>query len=137
MADFQPAPSGGVVESDGLYRLSVDDTRVISYQLNATTDVNKVFTTDAVGEGQDCEFILPSAVAGLIYHFSTLNSPDSNLYISSAAGDTIRVLSDVTLAGGQIFVSNSDWAASITLVAINATEWVAISVGGSWGVAPP
>lgn len=71
---------------------------------------------------------LPTAAAGLLYIFVVQDS--DGIRITAAAGDTIRVGSDVSAAGGHI--ESTTVGASVTLLAINATEWVAIADKGAW-----
>lgn len=94
--------------------------------VSATLDNYKVFTNE--GAGAAITFNLPSAVAGLTYTFYVQNA--NGLVVDAAAGDTIRILALVTAAGGN--VSSVTIGSSVTLVAINATEWVAISSLGTW-----
>jgi folate-dependent tRNA-U54 methylase TrmFO/GidA len=53
---------------------------------------------------------------------------NQTLRIQTAAGDTIRIGGTVTAAAG--YIESSTVGDSVTLVAINATEWVATSVVG-------
>jgi len=51
----------------------------------------------------------------------------------AAAGDTIRIAANVSAAAGRI--DSTTIGDSVTLKAINATEWVATSVvGAGWSV---
>lgn len=94
--------------------------------VSATADNNKVFTN--TGAAGAITFNLPAAVAGLTYTFYVQNA--NNLIIDAAAGDTIRILALVSAAGGN--VSSVTVGSAVTLVAINSTEWVAISALGTW-----
>jgi hypothetical protein len=71
---------------------------------------------------------LPAAAAGLEFRFCDVAG--AKMLIAAAAGDTIRVETGVTVAGGTI--SSEAAAAGVHLVAIDATQWVAISKNGSW-----
>lgn len=63
---------------------------------------------------------LPSAEAGLVYHFKV--NVAQNLRIKAASGDTIRIgTGSAGSAAG--YVEADAIGESITLVALNATEW--------------
>ena len=71
---------------------------------------------------------LPTAVAGL--RFSVVVQAAYAITVSANTGDTIRLGTQVTAAGGTI---SSDLVGSaVQLLAINATEWVAIAILGEW-----
>lgn len=73
---------------------------------------------------------LPAAAAGIVFTF-VLQDADG-IRITAGSGDTIRVLSLVSPAAG--YAESTTIGSAITLVAINATEWVAISAVGTWTV---
>jgi hypothetical protein len=75
-------------------------------------------------------FSLPTAAANLLYTFTVQDA--DGIKITAAAGDTIRWGANVTAAAGNI--TSTTIGASITLLAINATEWMAISLveAASW-----
>lgn len=73
-------------------------------------------------------FNLPTAVANYVYTFIVQDADGIN--ITAAAADTIRFGGTVTATAGTI--SSTTIGSTITLVAINATEWVATSLIGSW-----
>jgi hypothetical protein len=77
---------------------------------------------------------LPAAVAGLC--FTVVCQAAQTITINAASGDTIRMGATVSAAGGLI--STATIGNAVTLLAINATEWVAISyigtVGTNWTV---
>lgn len=73
---------------------------------------------------------LPSAAAGYVFTF-VLQDADGVRVVAST-GDTIRVLSLVSPTAG--YVESTAIGSTITLVAINATEWVAICAVGTWTV---
>jgi len=53
--------------------------------------------------------------------------------VTAASGDTIRIAANVSAAAGRI--DRTTIGDSVTLKAINATEWVATSVvGAGWSV---
>lgn len=71
---------------------------------------------------------LPTAVAGLQFTFVCQDA--DGIRVTANTGDTIRIADKVTAAAG--YVSATEIGSSITLVAINATEWVATSASGTW-----
>jgi hypothetical protein len=71
---------------------------------------------------------LPSAVAGYTYTFIVQDT--DGLRITASAGDTIGINSNVTAAAG--YVESTQSGNTITLTAINATEWVAGEWSGIW-----
>lgn len=94
--------------------------------VSSTGDKNKVFTNQ--GATGAITFNLPTAVAGLTFTFFVQDA--DGIVINAAAGDTIRIDTLVTAAGGS--VTSTAIGSSVTLVAINATEWVAIAALGTW-----
>jgi len=69
---------------------------------------------------------LPAAATQLQFifvHESTTNG--ANIKIQAASGDTIRINTTVSSSGG--YVQSGQVGETILLVAINATEWIAIS----------
>jgi hypothetical protein len=94
--------------------------------VSANDDKNKVFTNE--GATGAVIFNLPTAVAGLTFTFVVQDAV--GIVITAAAGDTIRIDTLVTAAGGS--VTSTAIGSSVTLVAINATEWVAIAALGTW-----
>lgn len=94
----------------------------------ATTDSGTVYSNE--GDGDGSAITLPTAIAGLI--FSVIVQAAQTVTITASAGDTIRIASEATPAAGNI--SCSTVGNAITLVAINATEWVALSYVGTWTV---
>ena len=93
------------------------------------------YTTGAhyTNEGSTVEsyHTLPSAVAGYKYTFIVQDA--DGLRITAAAGDTIRPGTVAASATGG-YIRCATQGASITLVAINATEWMATSMIGTWTV---
>jgi len=84
----------------------------------ASGDSGTTFTNEGTTAKRD--FNLPAAAAGLEYNFIVQDS--DGLKIIAAAGDTIRNGAAVSAAAG--YVENTTIGSSITLIAINATEWV-------------
>lgn len=73
---------------------------------------------------------LPTAVAGLEYAFYVQDA--DGIQVVAAAGDTIRINGSVSAAAGN--AQSTTVGSSLLLVAINATEWVAITSSGTWSV---
>jgi hypothetical protein len=91
-----------------------------------SADVGTAYTNE--GATVEITFNLPTAAAGLIYSFVCQDSDLLN--VTAAAGDTIRMGSQVTITAGSITATAI--GDSVTLVAINSTEWMAL--GGFTGV---
>lgn len=94
--------------------------------LNATTNNSVVFTNE--GASALNVINLPTAAANLTYTFYVQDA--DGIQIVASAGDTIRLSGSVTAAAGS--VSSTTVGSSLTLVAINATEWVASCIVGTW-----
>jgi hypothetical protein len=90
------------------------------------SQTNYYFTNE--GAAGAISFTLPSASINLIYTF--INQTGNQLDIIAGSGDTIRSGLNVSAAAGTI--STFDIGSSITLVAINSTEWIATSSNGTW-----
>ena len=73
---------------------------------------------------------LPTASAGLQYTFVVQDA--NGIRITASTGDTIALNDSVSSAAG--YIESTDISASVTLLAINATEWIAVSVRGDWSV---
>lgn len=71
---------------------------------------------------------LPTAVAGLVFEFVCQDV--DGIRITASAGDTIRIDGSVSAAAG--FVRSSTIGSTLRLVAINATEWIAMAAVGTW-----
>lgn len=74
---------------------------------------------------------LPSAASGLDIAFYVQDA--DGIRIVAAAGDTIRVAASVSSVAG--YCEATTVGNYVRLVAINATEWVATSVVGTWTLA--
>lgn len=108
-----------------LYKVSVSPQATTPIAV-ATTDSAKVFTNE--GATAKIVFNLPTAVANLMYTFVVEDSDGIDIVANS--GDTIRFAGTVTAAAGTI--TSTTIGSTITLVAINATEWIATSLMGTW-----
>lgn len=76
-------------------------------------------------------FTLPPAAQGL--RFSFMVEDADGIKVVAGTGDTIQVAASVSAAAGH--AQNTTIGSSLTLVALNATEWMAISAVGTWTVA--
>ncbi len=92
-------------------------------------DNGKVFTNE--GAAGSIAFTLPAAAAG--YKVTFVVQAAFALVITAGAGDTIRIGGAVSAAAGT--ATSADVGSSITLVAINATEWVSLGREGNWAIA--
>jgi hypothetical protein len=93
-----------------------------------TGDVNTFFTNEGATARED--FSLPAAAANLTYSFYVQDA--DGVRVIAASGDTIRLAGSVSAAAGRI--DSTTIGSCVTLVAINATEWVAQSITGTWVV---
>lgn len=96
----------------------------------ASTDSGTVYTNE--GDSDGATITLPAAQTSPSLVFTAVVQAAYTLTITAGSGDTIRIGSNVTAAAGSI--SSDVVGSAITLVCINATEWVAISSVGSWTI---
>jgi hypothetical protein len=73
---------------------------------------------------------LPGAAAGLRFSFIVQNT--NGIQVVAAGGDTIRIAGSVSAVAGNI--ESLVVGSAVTLVAINAVEWIALSSLGTWTV---
>ena len=107
------------------------DAKTATYSIDAFDDQGRTFTNEgSTGVASARPFNLPSAAAGQSYTFITQDA--DLLRIVAAAGDTIRLGSSVSAAAGN--VESTAIGDVVELIAINATEWIARSVIGTWTV---
>ncbi len=104
------------------------DAKTVAYAINAFNDQGRTFTNE--GAAAIVVFTLPTAVAGQSYTFIVQDA--DLLRVVAAAGDTIRLGSSVSAAAGN--VESTAIGDVVELIAINATEWIARSVIGTWTV---
>jgi hypothetical protein len=71
---------------------------------------------------------LPTAATGLVFTFYVQDA--DGLRVTASAGDTIRINTAVSAIAG--YAQSTAIGSSVTLCAINATEWVATSTIGTW-----
>ena len=92
----------------------------------STAQSNTYFSNE--GAGSEANFTLPTAAANLTYTFITQDN--SGLKVTANTGDTIAIGASVSAAAGNI--ASTTIGSTVKLVAINATEWVAVSATGTW-----
>lgn len=88
-------------------------------------DTGTVFTDE--GAGGAFAFTLPTAVVG--YRYTFIRTTANTITVTAAAADTIQVEGTTTAAAGSITLDTD--GASVTLVAINATEWITVAKTGT------
>lgn len=92
-------------------------------------ETNKTFGNSGTAKNYHT---LPSAFAGYIFTFVVLDT--DGMRITAAAGDTIRIAGTVSAAAG--YIEAATIGNTVTLVALDATQWVATSVIGTWTFGP-
>lgn len=105
-------------------------TAVTATASPANTDSGTVYTNE--GDSDGATITLPAAQTSPSLIFTAIVQVAQILTITAGSGDTIRISSNVTAAAGSI--TSNVVGSSITLVCINATEWIATSVVGSWSI---
>ena len=93
-----------------------------------TAESRKVLTNE--GSTAKNYHTLPTAAAGLTYTFIVQDT--DGMRIVAAASDTIRLAGTISIAAG--YIDSTTVGSTVTLVAINATEWVAVAINGTWDV---
>jgi len=108
----------------------VEANTAVAASANVLTagESGKLFTNEGVG-ALNCH-TLPTAVAGYNYTFVVQDA--NGIKVTAAAADTIRVGGVVSKAAG--YVTSTTVGDSLTIASINATEWVATSIIGTWTV---
>jgi hypothetical protein len=92
-------------------------------------DTDTLFTNE--GAGATVTFTLPAAAAEL--HFAFHVAAAETVIVEAGAGDTIRIAGLVSAAAGS--ATTEAQGSTLELIAINATEWVAVAHVGPWEVA--
>lgn len=145
-ADLQGRPVAATLPTDG-QALTWNDTNKrwqpgtptgggigpVSAQASSPVTVNssdsgKVYTNE--GATGEIVFNLPTAAANLFYTFVVQDS--DGVEVVANTGDTIRLAGSVSASAGKI--ESATIGSSVTIIAINATEWVAMALMGSWTV---
>lgn len=95
----------------------------------AGTDANKIYTNE--GASSLIVFNLPTAAKGIGPYTFIVQDTDG-IQIVASAGDTIRLGVNVSATAGN--AQSTIIGSVVSIVAINATEWVATTVVGTWVV---
>lgn len=127
--------SGVVTITDGSTGIGkLLNSRLVEANTAVAASPNVLTATESgtvlTNEGATAEnyHTLPTAVAG--YQFTFICQDVDGIRVVANTGDTIRVIDKVTAAAG--YLSSTTIGSYVTLVAINATEWFATSIGGVW-----
>lgn len=104
---------------------------VIANKSVGATESGEVFMVGvSSGAAADIVLTLPTAAAGYIYHVVDANETAvADVTITAASGDKID---DGSAAASVVHDTDADNFASITLLAIDATNWVTITSTGTW-----
>lgn len=92
----------------------------------AATESGTVFTNEGVTAKNF--HTLPSAVAG--HQFTFIVQDADGMRVVANTDDAIRVIDKVTAAAG--YIESTTIGSTVTLVSINAVEWYATSIKGTW-----
>jgi uncharacterized Zn-binding protein involved in type VI secretion len=92
----------------------------------STADVATLITNE--GATALVTHTLPAAALGLEFSFCVQDT--DGIRVVAAGSNTIRVAGSVSAAGGRI--DSTTVGSAVTIKAINATEWVAVEVVGTW-----
>ena len=86
--------------------------------------------TTYTNEGAAAQIVvnLPAAAAGLTFEFIVQDA--DGIQVDAQAGDTIRLGASVSSSGGT--ATSTTIGSTLRLIAINATEWIATSIVGTW-----
>lgn len=95
------------------------------FTLSATTD--SYLWVDNTGASSRANFVLPGAVGGLVYGFIVADA--DGIKVTAAAGDTIRIGTSASAGAG--YICSTTIGSVINILAINATEWIAIDEVGT------
>jgi hypothetical protein len=96
----------------------------------AANQTRALFTNE--GATAQVVFTLPTAAANYKYTFVVQDA--DGVRVTAASGDTIRIAGTATAAAG--YIESTTIGNTVTLVAINATEWIATAVNGTWTFGP-
>jgi len=112
-----------VVIKGGLIQVVAEPT---TPRTAAANEGGTLFTNE--GASEKIVFNLPSAVTGMCYSFFVQDA--DGIRVVAAAGDTIRLAGSVTIAAG--YAESTTIGSTVSLIAINETEWVAVGFAGTW-----
>ena len=123
--------TGGVYLWDGIsYKQLLTPLRTVTAVTADETEDASDRQRIATNEGATAKPVitLESAVAGLERTFVVQDS--DGLRIKANTGDTIRNAGSVSASAG--YIENTTVGSVVTLIAINATEWIVKSCIGTW-----
>lgn len=105
-----------------VYRTVDDTNQVLTASMSGQVCTNQADADNNI-------WTLPTAAAGLTFTFIDVESgAAADIYIKAAAGDTIN-----GGAAAQYYACKTDsHPQSVTLVAVNATEWYSVEEVGTW-----
>lgn len=117
--------------SDAGITRSIEASTATSGSPNQLTagESNKIITNE--GATEKSYQILPSASSGLTFTFMIQDA--DGMRVTASSGDTIRLEAYESTTAG--YIESTQIGSSVELVAINATEWMAINLLGSWDIA--
>ena len=131
----EPIEAGGVALNDnfkaladGLFEVTVEEDTHVAASPNILTSGESKKTITNEDTAAINYNTLPAASVGLQYSFVVEDA--LGIRITANTGDTIRIGAAVTAAGG--YIESTTVGASITLTAINNTEWIATSMVEAW-----
>lgn len=110
----------------------ISANKIVNYQTANLTvkpeQASEVFTNE--GATSKPVFTLPTPYLGCEFTFVVQDA--DGLRVSAVAGSTIRIAGSVSADAG--FVEATTIGNTVTLLAINTSEWVATAVNGTWTV---
>ena len=127
--------TAGTPQEDGLYAESgihsgifVEASTAVEAGPNVltVTETGNLLTNEGIAAENHHD--LPTAAANLRYVFVVQDA--DGIQINAATGDTIRIAGTVSASAG--FISSTTVGDIVILVAINATEWVALTPVMGW-----
>ena len=122
----------GIAATAGVFSVSipleVNTAGVGSPNILTASESPSIMTNE--GAGALNYHTLPTAAAGLTFTFIVQDA--NGIRITANTGDTIRVAGTVSIAAG--YTDSTTVGSTITLVAINITEWIVTSLTGAWDI---
>lgn len=109
----------------------VDEQATLSISANTTTRAHLSGTTYILTGSTQRTLTLPPAGGGL--SFRGVQSGTGALRIQAAAGDVIQCGTVTSTAGG--YIQSSSVGATVEIVAIDDTNWIAVALSGTWTAA--
>lgn len=120
-----------VVSGNGIYTKQIVTANTAgsgSPKVLTAAETNSVWTNE--GATAKNYYTLPTAAAG--YQFTFIVQDADGIRVVANTGDTINLAGTVSASAG--YAESTTIGSAITLVAINATEWIATSFTGTWSV---